>query len=115
MGDVCQIIYPSQKGLNLNEEAGQIKIRANLGPLDVSHVLALPAVRPHLDETFTFQNVSADAIRLEDLVCSFQRVVTNRIGEILPDLSSDVVTAIPFRHRSEDPIEIDNEFTLSQH
>lgn len=96
------------------EEGGLVTIRGKLGPLEITHTLSLPVDRPHLEESFIFHNPTATPVIIEDLACSFQRVVTDRIGVILPDLASDVITAIPFRHRSEDPIDIDNEFTLTQ-
>ena len=107
-------VYRGLAQPTVTTDGGQIMVRGKLGPIDVVHALSLPADRSCLEETFTLHNPTDEAIVIEDLACGFQRIVTNRIGALLPNLATDVMTAIPFRHRSEDPIDIDNEFTFAQ-
>ena len=58
----------------------QLTVRGMLGPLDVVHTLSLPNDRACLEESFTLHNPTTEAVVLEDLVCSFQRAVSDRIG-----------------------------------
>lgn len=91
-----------------------IIIRGKLAGLDLEQSLRLPSARPILEEQISLHNRTQDIVTLKDFACGMQCPITNDVGAILPEMKSDRIAAIPFRHQATDPVGWDNDFDLGQ-
>ena len=89
-------------------------ITGKLAGLTVSHELELSRHRPVLTQRMLLKNTSAETISLTAFDTGFQRRVADASGKPLDALARNRFVAIPFRHRAEDPPELDHDFPVGR-
>ena len=97
--------------IEMREEA--IEISGSLAGLSLTHVLSLLKDRGIMEERMVLRNPTESVIELEDFEAGMRRRVSDEVGEIFPEFSSDRLVAVPFRHRATDPTEFDWDFRLA--
>ena len=90
-----------------------IEVRGTFAGLAVSHVFSLPPDRPILEERLTLTNPGREAVGLAALETGMTKIVADHIGAIAPEHADDRITAIPFRHRPDDPADVEHEFSIA--
>lgn len=90
-----------------------MKITGTLAGLRVEHTLRLPISQALMEECITLHNSTDSVIALEHFATGMQRRIADEVGSIFPELSSDRLVAIPFRHRPTDPASFDIDFRLA--
>jgi hypothetical protein len=99
--------------VTLRQSGDSIRIEGELAGLRLRHTFTLPAGRPFLEENLIVSNPTGAGITLADLQTSFQRLVTDAAGNVLPAFSRDRLIAVPFRHRADDPPDYFNDFSIN--
>jgi hypothetical protein len=92
---------------------GSPRIAGKLAGLDVEHTFRLHPTRGILEEQILLHNSTAATIEVEHLALGMTLMVSDDVGHILPDLQADRLTAIPFRHRPTDPVDVDVDMGLA--
>lgn len=96
------------------EVSGEImKITGTLAGLKVEHILKLAGDRGLMEERIILHNPTERVIALENFAAGLQRRIADEVGSILPELVSDRLVAIPFRHRPTDPADFDGDFQMA--
>ncbi len=96
------------------ELSGEVmKIAGTLAGLKVEHILKLPADRGFMEERIILNNHTDSVIALENFAFGMQRRIADEVGNILPELASDRLVAIPLRHRPTDPADFDVDFQMA--
>ena len=80
-----------------------LTVRGLLAGLNVEHTFTLSADQPTMEERIVLRNDSDTMIALTDFEAGFQRRVTDRTGEVLPEFRKDRWVAVPLRARATDP------------
>jgi hypothetical protein len=111
--DTKETDFRGLTSITLGPSSNSIRIEGELAGLRLRHTFTLPPDKPYLEESLVVHNPSGTKIALADLQTSFQRLVTDGEGNILPAFSQDRLIAVPFRHRADDPPEYFNEFSIS--
>jgi len=101
------------KDVNIEVKENAIEISGSLAGLTLRHVLTLPGDDAIMEERITLLNPTDSLIALENLAVGMQRRISDEVGVIYPELSSDRLVAIPFRHRATDPPQFDWDFRLA--
>lgn len=89
------------KGLTsiiLRKSDNSIQIEGELAGLKLRHTFTLPSDQSFMEETLVVNNPTDTKIALVDLQTSFQRLVTDEEGNVLPVFAQDRLIAVPFRH-----------------
>ena len=89
-----------------------LTIHGELAGLEVEHTFTLPADRPILEERILLHNKTGELIALTDFEAGMTRRVTDKQGQVLPELAAARVVAVPFRHRATDPKGYFNDFSI---
>ena len=97
--------------LDVNGEV--MTITGTLAALKIEHVLKLPTDRAHMEERIVLYNPTDAVIALEDFTVGLQRRAGDDVATIFPELASDRLVAIPFRHRPTDPADFNVDFRLA--
>ncbi|MFH1007647.1 MAG: alpha/beta hydrolase [Candidatus Latescibacterota bacterium] len=90
-----------------------LRITGMLAGLEVAHILQLPGDRGLLEERITLHNPTEKTIALEHFAAGLQRTIADEGGSVLPELVSDRLVAIPFRHRPTDTADFDVDFGIA--
>lgn len=100
--------------VNITGSAGVLVIRGKLAGLDVEHRFALSTNGTFLEEQILLRNHTDALIALSDFEAGFVRRVTDKDGEVLPELAGDRWVAVPLRVRASDPDGFANDFSIQQ-
>jgi hypothetical protein len=98
----------------LRARPGSVEVRGTLAGLAVSHVFALPSDGRYLEERLVLADTGSAPVRLEGLETGFTRLVADHVGAVPADLADDRLAAVPFRHRPDDPPDVDHVHTLAE-
>lgn len=100
--------------VQVSVQRDSLTIRGQLAGLDIRHELQLPHAKPWLEEHLSITNNTRQAVQLNTYAFGMQRRLTNRVGQIFPELGTDRIVAIPFRHRAADPANLDMDFAIAE-
>ncbi len=97
-------------------EAGAdgICIQGFIAGLQLRQAFTLLPGRSILQERLSLTNLGTAPVRLRDVALGFQRSITDSAGHVLPGLSGQRLTVIPFKHKASDPNGWDNSFTFEE-
>ncbi len=98
--------------ITLKKSENAIRIEGRLAGLGLRHTFTLPPDKPFMEESLVVYNPTDTAVVLTDLHTSFERLVTDEAGNVLPAFSQDRLIAVPFRHRADDPPNQFNDFSI---
>jgi len=101
--DEGTMVFEGLADPSVEADGDRAVIRGKLAGLDVEHRLRLPSDKPILEERITLSNRTDQEVALKDIACGLRRRVANALGQVLKDLKSDRVAAMPLRHRATDP------------
>ena len=90
-----------------------MKISGILTGLNIEHTLRLPGDRALMEEHVILHNPTDEMIALEDLAVGLRRRVGDDVASIFPELASDRLVSIPFRHRPTDLADFDVDFSFA--
>ena len=113
-GEEDPAVCTGLKSVSAEQEGNSLRISGELVGLTISHELELPQDSPVMRERMTVKNTSGSTISLSEFETGFQRRVTDAYGEPLDAVSGNRFIAIPFRHRAEDPQDLDHDFPVGQ-
>ena len=113
-GEEASIIYEGLVNPIIESAGEEIHIQGLLAGLHLQHVLRLPADKTCLEEQITLHNPGNEVVTLKDLLCGFQRTVSDGAACVLPALAHQRLTALPLKHRASDPPAWDHSFTLEE-
>jgi hypothetical protein len=100
--------------VKISGSGGTLVIRGKLAGLDLEDRFALFPNRPLLEERILVQNHTDGLIALSGFEAGFLRTVTDKGGEVLPELAHDRWVAVPLRVRASDAKGFLNDFTMQQ-
>lgn len=78
-------------------EGSRMTIQGKLAGLDVEHIFDLPADRPIMEERIVLHNHTGSRIEISDFEAALVRTLTDKAGQVLPELANDRWVALPFR------------------
>jgi len=99
--------------VTVEANAEVLKITGVLAGLKIEHILELPVSRGIMEERIILSNPTKSVLSLKDFAAGMQRRIANEVGSIFPELSSDRLVAIPFRHHPTDPPDFDLDFHMA--
>jgi hypothetical protein len=88
-------------------------VTGEIAGLFLEHVFKLQTSQGVIEEHLSLSNLSEQTVSLQDLVCGFQRLVTDHLGRVLPEVANDRLVAVPLRHKATDATDWDNDFGMS--
>jgi hypothetical protein len=100
--------------VDITGSASTLVIRGKLAGLDLEHHFALSSQGAFLEEAIVLRNNTEGLIALSDFEAGFVRAVTDKGGEVLPELAGDRWVAVPLRARASDPKGFVNDFSMQQ-
>jgi hypothetical protein len=107
------IVAKCLNDVNVEVSGEVMKITGAFLGLKVEHVLKLPVGRAVMEERITLRNPTDSVVALENFAVGMQKHIANEVGSIFPELSSDRLVSIPFRHRPTDPADFDVDFQMA--
>ncbi len=90
-----------------------IEITGKLAGLVVKHILHLPKDHAIMEERIVLHNPTDSVTPLENFATGMQRRIADDVGRVFPELSSDRLMGVPFRHRPRDSADFDIDFQMS--
>jgi hypothetical protein len=106
--------FRSLEDVKISASAGTLVIRGNLAGLDLEHRFDISPHRPFLEERILLRNHTHGLIALSGFEAGFLRRVTDKDGDVLPELARDRWVAVPLRVRASDPTGFVNDFSIQQ-
>ena len=100
--------------VKMTGSASTLVIRGKLAGLELEHRLVLSSHRPVLEERILLRNHTKSLIALSGFEAGFLRGVTDKGGEVLPELANDRWVAVPLRVRATDAKGFVNDFSIQQ-
>jgi hypothetical protein len=100
--------------VEITGSASTLVIRGRLAGLDLEQQFALSSNGMFLEERILLRNNTDGLIALSDFEAGFLRRVTDKGGEVLPELAHDRWVAVPWRARASDPKGFVNDFSMQQ-
>jgi len=111
--DSTETNFRGLTSITLRQSDNSIQIEGELASLRLRHTFTLPPDKPFMEENLVVSNPTGARIALADLQTSFQRLVTDKEGNVLPAFSQDHLIAVPFRHCADDPPGHFNDFSIN--
>jgi len=111
--DSKQTDFKGLTSIILRKSDNSIQIEGELAGLKLRHTFTLPPDKSFMEETLVVSNPTDTKIALADLQTSFQRLVTDGEGNVLPVFAQDRLIAVPFRHCADDPPDYFNDFSIN--
>ena len=102
-------------GTRFTQDGSNIRISGTVNGLALAHVWELPPDGDYLEEHITLSNHTDQPMVLQEVCCSLQRVLGTGFMGVAPELRSDRLVALPFRHRPADPRGTDQEYPFVEH
>jgi hypothetical protein len=119
---IYRVVRPGEEGSVVSEWLAEptimvagdtLTITGKIAGLELTQTFRLPAHKPYLEEEISLHNPGPGLVALRDLALGMQRRITDEVGHLLPEVKTDRIVAIPFRHRPTDPPHWDNDFDMA--
>jgi len=113
------LIHNGLRHVSCKQEEDIVTIEGYLAGLRLQHRLELSSGKTYLEESIHFVNETDDKVKLERLEMGFRRKITDclkidptPIAIVAPELRSDRLSALPLKHRVNNPKDFDNSHTF---
>ncbi len=106
-------VFERLENASVTSVNGVLTLRGELAGLELEDTFAMSAGGPVMEERLVLRNRTGTTISLSDFEAGFQRRVTDRSGDVLPELRNDRWVAVPLRVRATDSQGAANDFAIA--
>lgn len=92
----------------------KLTIHGKLAGLDIEHSFYMPPDKQFFEEHIVLHNPGNMRITLSEFEMGFPLKIKGKGDRIIPELTSDRLIAIPFRHRADDKNDIIHDYSMTE-